>query len=146
MTQRTSTILALAALVSLESCSWTTLFIITNTTVVPIRVAYLAQPLRTEPAVAPNATIESNARLWRPIQVPLAEGDSGVVEFVLGPDTAVLVAEIGTYTGYSDAVADWFTIKRLEVESPHGRRVVEGREVLGSFVERNKRLYVLEVH
>ena len=109
-----------------------------------IRVAYLARPLRTRPAVTATMNLSEGPKAWSELDVRAARADSAQLTLMLGPDSSLVVAQLGTYTGYEDVLADWFEIRTLTVASPLGERSYKGREVLRAFEKRSDRLYVVE--
>ena len=133
------------AAVLLTTCSWTTNFVVMNSGREAIRVAYLARPLRTRPMVTVTSNLSEGPRSWRELNVRAARPDSAQLTLVLGPDSSLVLAQMVTYVGYQDELADWFEIKALKILSTFGERSYRGREVLRAFEKRSDRLYVVEV-
>jgi len=129
---------------SMLSCSWTTWFVVMNSNGVPIRVTYAVQPLRTRPAITSNANVDKDLRAWRELDVSGARPDSDVLTIALGPDSSLLVAGLGTYTGSSTYPLSLFGVTSLRIITADGERSYSGGEVIKAFVERSRRLYVLE--
>jgi len=88
--------------------------------------------------------LSEDPRVWKKLDVSAARADSALLTLTLGPDSSLVVAELGTYTGYRDDLADWFEIKMLRILSTLGERSYKGREVLRAFDRRSDRLYVVE--
>jgi hypothetical protein len=115
-----------------------------NSSTGPIRVSYLARPLRITPAVTANDHSSGGPDAWKELNVSAVRRDSAALTIALGPDSSLLLAQLGTYTGYHDELADWFEIKSLKILSTLGERSYGGREVLRAFDKRSDRLYVVE--
>jgi len=138
-------ILAAALLAaSTLTCSWTTWFVVMNNSGEPIRVTYAARPLRTRPAITSNANVDKSLSAWHELDVSSVRPKGDVLTISLGPDSSLLVAGLGTYTGSSTYPSSLFEITSLRIITTDGERSYSGSEVLKAFVERSRRLYVLE--
>src|SRR5258708_30785053 len=104
----------------LATCSWSTSLAVLNRRTEPIRITYFAQPLRTPPMVAAIDHVAERRESWLKSDSSLVRSDSGTRTVRVGPDSLVVLAEMGTYTGYRDELADWFEIKRLEILTSSG--------------------------
>ena len=135
----------LCALV-LATCSWTTNFAVINHGHETIRVSFIARPTRTPPALISVKELEFPRSRWKELDLSAAPPDSAALTVSVGPDSALVLAEMGTYPGYNDADADWFEIRTLRIRSTFGERSYTGREVLRAFEKRSNRLYVIEFH
>ena len=130
---------------ALATCSWTTNFVVINGLTESIRITYVAHPLRTPPMVAATKDLADSREDWNELNVSMVRRDSAVLTVPLGPDSALVLAEMGTYTGYRDDLGDWFEVKSLRILTTLGERSYRGREVLRAFARRSDRLYVLEL-
>jgi hypothetical protein len=123
---------------SMLTCSWTTWFVVMNSSGESIRVTYTARPLETHPAVTANAKVEKSLTEWRELDVSGVRPDSDVLTIALGPDSAVLVAE--SRNGGPGAGE----ITSLKIITRGGERLYKGDAVPKAFVKRSRTLYVLE--
>jgi hypothetical protein len=130
---------------ALTTCSWTTYFAVINGHSEPIRASYLARPLRTPPMMTVTKDLSEGRQAWQALNVSAARQDSAALTMVIGPDSALVLAELGTYTGHAEGVTDWFEIKNLKILTPVGERSYKDGEVLRAFERRSDRLYVLEL-
>jgi len=130
---------AVLVLPSLLSCSWTTDFVVVNSTKEAIRVTYAVRPLLTIPAVTASAALSKSATPWRELNVAAARPDSDLLTIALGPDSALLVAE--SRNGRPGAGE----ITSLKIITRGGQRSYTGDEVPKAFVERSRVLSVLEL-
>src|ERR1700752_880395 len=128
----------------LTTCSWATYFAVINARAEPIRVSYLARPLRTPPMLAATNELAESRQTWKELNVSGAQKDSAALTVVLGPDSALLVAVQPNYLGPGDGLNDWFEIKSLRIQTQFGERSYKGAEVPHAFEKRSRSLYVLE--
>src|ERR1700730_10787540 len=101
MQKRVGYLLPLVPLV-LSTCSWMTTFAVSNRRAERIRVTYFARPLRTPPFVAASGHLSDARAKWLVNDSSLVWRDSATLTTVLGRDSMLVLAEIGTYTGYRD--------------------------------------------
>jgi hypothetical protein len=121
------------------TCSWTTSFVVVNSTKDAVRVTYAARPLLTNPAVTASGALSKSDTPWRELNVSAARPDSDLLTIALGPDSALLVAE--SRNGRPGAGE----ITSLKIIMRGGERLYTGDEVSKAFVERSRMLYVLEL-
>lgn len=126
------------------TCSWTTWFVVMNSSGESIRVTYAVKALQTHPAVTVNANVEKSLSAWRELDVSAVHTGGDVLTIALGPDSCLLVGQLGTYTGSSSYPTSLFEVTALKVITAGGERSYTGTEVIKAFTRRSRRVYVLE--
>ena len=147
---RRSLIVSVLALVSLYGgCSYSTDYVIVNSSGAPVQVTYTIAPTTIDPLVATGVGIpailpvsELNGRQWRKLSPTefVFDRTTRTVTISLPPNQGLLITRGGDYNP-NPPVAEKFIIEEIHIVGANGEMVLKGAAVSKAFLVVPKPFY-----
>jgi hypothetical protein len=127
---------ALFAILASGSCSWNTTLSVANYSDGAIQVAYSTRRLYTEAAIAPISAVRDYETPWTPLDTTVVRDRTHDTDTTrafhvrLGPDSALRLASLGSYSGPDSIAVHYFPLTELILVGSAGNRSWHSEEIL----------------